>query len=154
MHLVKIISAVRYPDVPIHIENQLIAKSRIRSGQNKYNILSDSQDTAHCSSDTCTTKHMGLVSHVLSSYTIGVLVAFICILKKYKSQRPRVLEFSLTQPLCAFLLMTKQDIGLGDFSCIYGEMTEISGSSREFESDQVSSDQVSVTWNSSRRRWP
>ena len=81
---------------------------------------------------------IGLVSHIFTSYTISVLVAFICILKKYKSQRPQVLEFSLTQPLCAFLPISKQDIGLGDFSCIYGEMTEISGSLRESESDQVS----------------
>ena len=66
---------------------------------------------------------IGLVSHILSSYVIHVLVAIICISKKYNLQRPRVLEFSLTQPLCAFLLITKQDIDLGDFSCIYGEMT-------------------------------
>ena len=58
--------------------------------------------------------------------------------KKNKSQIPRILAPSLTQPLCAFLLITKQDIDLGDFSCIYGEMTGKSASLREFKSDQVS----------------
>ena len=32
--------------------------------------------------------HIGLVSHILSSYAINVLVAFICILKKYNTETP------------------------------------------------------------------
>ena len=124
---------------PIHIENQLVAKSRICSGQNKYNILSDIETTAHCNSDTCTIPtYIALFSHMLSSYIISALISSTCMLTKFKSQIPRILEPSLTQPLCAFLLITKQDIDLGDFSCIYGEMTGKSASLREFKSDQVS----------------